>query len=167
MKKHTPIPMKAKFYFLILFLLPGYFQVHGQGMIIEPNAYVTVAGGGKIIISDATNGLLTIKSTSAGTGSLVVDGNAGSSVSVAAHSNVELYLTGNNTTTNNYYWHLISSPISNGVSGTFLGDYLLNYDETTNQFTYIVPTNVPSHRCADMNHGYGFPWVKQNCSAEP
>lgn len=135
--------MKSKIYILILLLVPGYYQLLGQGMIIEPNAYVTVAGGGKLIISDATNGLLTIKSTSAGTGSLVVDANAGSTVSVGAHSNVELYLTGNNTTSNNYYWHLVSSPISNGVSGTFFGDYLISYDETTNLFTYIVPTNVP------------------------
>lgn len=134
--------MKAKTYILIILLLPGIYQVCGQGMTIEPNAYITVTGGGKLIVSDATNGMLTIKSTSAGTGSLVVDANAGSLVSVAAHSNVELYLTGSTSGTETDLWHLVSSPISNGVSGTFLGDYLLSYDETTNLFSYIIPTNV-------------------------
>ncbi len=114
----------------------------GQGMIIQPNAYVTIAGGGKLIVSDETNGLLTIRSTSSGTGSLVVDANAASSVSVAAHSNVELYITGSNSGTETDLWHLVSSPISNGVSGTFLADYLLSYDEAANSFAYIVPIDV-------------------------
>ncbi|TRZ70043.1 MAG: hypothetical protein D4R97_08900, partial [Bacteroidetes bacterium] len=111
-------------------------------MIIQPNAYVTIAGGGKLIVSDVTNGLLTIKSNSSGTGSLVVDANAASSVIVAANSNVELYLTGSTSGTETDLWHLVSSPISNGVSGTFLADYLLSYDETTNSFSYIIPTTT-------------------------
>jgi hypothetical protein len=127
----------------------------GQGMIIEPNAYVTVAGGAKLIISDATNGLLTIKSTSAGTGSLVVDATAGSTVSVAAHSIVERYLTLGQ-------WHYISSPISNGLSGIFDGDYLMTSDPSTSTGwgPFIVPTNVP----LDVMRGYAV-WKPTSNSA--
>jgi len=135
--------MKAKLFTLMLIAFPGFCTVFGQGMIIQPNACLTVTGGGKLFITDATNGMLTIKSNSSGTGSLVVDANAASSVSVAAHSNMELYLTGINNPDSTDLWHLVSSPISNGVSGTFLGDYLLSYDELTNLFSYIIATNVP------------------------
>jgi len=134
--------MKTKIIILSSFLIFYTTLLFGQGMIIQPNSYVTVAGGGKLIVSDAKNGFLTIKSTASGTGSLVVDANAGSSVSVAANSNVELYLTGSTSGTEINLWHLVSSPISNGVSGTFLDDYLLSYDETTNSFSYIVPTTI-------------------------
>ena len=134
--------MKTKIIILSCFLIFYTTLLFGQGMIIQPNSYVTVAGGGKLIVSDAKNGFLTIKSTASGTGSLVVDANAGSSVSVAANSNVELYLTGSTSGTEINLWHLVSSPISNGVSGTFLDDYLLSYDETTNSFSYIVPTTI-------------------------
>src|ERR1035437_8759328 len=134
--------MKTKIVILSCFLIFYTVLLFGQGIIIQPNAYVTIAGGGKLIVSDAKNGLLTLKSNSSGTGSLVVDANAASSVSVAANSNVELYLTGSNSGTETDLWHLVSSPISNGVSGTFLADYLLSYDETANSFSYIVPIDV-------------------------
>jgi hypothetical protein len=135
--------MKAKIFILMLVVFPGFYTTFGQGMIIQPNACLTVTGGGKLFITDPTNGMLTIKSNSSGTGSLVVDANAGSSVSVAAHSNVELYLTGSNSTSETDLWHMVSSPISDAVSGAFLGDYLLSYDEPTNFFSYITETNVP------------------------
>jgi hypothetical protein len=121
--------MKAKILILAGFLLFNAALLFGQGMIIQPNASVIVTGGGKLIISDPSNGMLTIKSNSSGTGSLVVDANAASLVSVAAHSNVELYLTGSNNALETDLWHLVSSPISDGVSGTFLNDYLLSYDD--------------------------------------
>lgn len=49
---------------------------------------------------------------------------------------VERYLTANT-------WHYISSPISNAYSNVFYDIYLTEYDEPTETFTYIVPTNVP------------------------
>jgi hypothetical protein len=147
--------MKAKIFILILTILPGFYTVFGQGMIIGPNASVTVAGGGKLIITDAVKGMLTIKSTSAGTGSLVVDANAASSVSVAAHSNVERYLTLGT-------WHYISSPITNGLSGIFFGDYLMTSDQTTTTgwAPYIVSTTTP----LDVMRGYAV-WKPASNSA--
>jgi len=134
--------MKTKILFLSGLLVFCVVLLYGQGMTIQPNTCVTVANGGKLVVSDATNGMLTIKSNSSGTGSLVVDANAASSVNVAAHSNVELYLTGSDNTSETDLWHLVSSPLSDGVSATFQNDYLLSYDETTNLFSYIVPINV-------------------------
>jgi hypothetical protein len=44
--------------------------IYGQGMTIQPNTCVTVAGGGKLVVSDPANGMLTIKSNSTGTGGI-------------------------------------------------------------------------------------------------
>ena len=137
--------MKTKILLLSGLMICCTVLLFGQAMIIEPTANVTVKGGvksgGYLYVNDGNTGILTIKSDATGTGSLVVD--APSSVSVAAHSNVELYLTGSTSGTETDLWHLVSSPISDGVSNTFLGDYLLSYDETTNLFSYIISIDVP------------------------
>ncbi|MBN1338134.1 MAG: LamG domain-containing protein, partial [Bacteroidales bacterium] len=49
-------------------------------------------------------------------------------------------------------WHLTSSPIADGLSGIYLGQYLQNYDETTMAWTDIIPVDVP---LVPMQ-GYGF-----------
>lgn len=54
-------------------------------------------------------------------------------------------------------WHLTSSPISDGLSGIYLGQYLQNYDEATEAWTDIIPVDIP---LVPMN-GYGF-WATGN-----
>ena len=127
--------MKAKIFILILFLLPGFYQVFGQGMTLEPGAKVTVKDGGKISI-DGT-GKITIQSTAAGSGSLVIDANVSSSVSPAGGAVVEQYLTGTR-------WHQSSSPVPSETSGgVYLGDYLYRWNEPTTAWVNIVETDYP------------------------
>jgi hypothetical protein len=131
MKIKILIPIGFQFFFSVF--------LFGQGMIVEPNAYVAVKNGGKLIITDATNGKLRIKSTSAGTGSLLVDNTAGSALTVPSNNTfVERYLSLD-------AWHYISSPITSALSGVFLWDYLMTSDPTTatGWGPYIVPTDVP------------------------
>jgi hypothetical protein len=129
--------MKAKIYILLVMLLPVINDLSGQGIIIQPGALVAVAGGGKIYLTGTAT--MTIKSTSAGTGTLLVDNAAGSTVSLPANgAKVERYLT---TDT----WHYISSPVSNALSGTFLNDYLMTSDPSsaTGWSSYITSTTAP------------------------
>lgn len=49
-------------------------------------------------------------------------------------------------------WHLTSSPIADGMSGIYLGQYLQNYDDATEAWTDIIPVDIP---LVPMN-GYGF-----------
>lgn len=81
---------------------------------------------------------LWITSDASGTGSFKDNG------STVTYTNggttlVERYLT--NTGGGNQ-WHLVSSPISDGLSGIFLSDYLMKYTEPLHSYEYIVPTNV-------------------------
>ena len=130
--------MKAKIYISFIFLLTAFIGGYGQGMIIRPNGNVRINSGAKLIISGSSNNL-TIGSDSTGTGSLMVDNISGSSVTVpTGHANVQRYLaTG--------MWHYISSPISNGLTGIFLNDYLMTSDPSTSTgwAPYIVPVTVP------------------------
>ncbi|MCX6247232.1 MAG: hypothetical protein NTW10_05830 [Bacteroidetes bacterium] len=131
--------MKTKIGILSGFLVFCSVILYSQGMIIQQGASVNVTGGVKLIIDGATKGKLTIKSTSAGTGSLVVDNNARSSVNVPSNNSyVERYLVPEQ-------WHYISSPISNGLSEIFTGDYLRASDQTTSNGwgPYIISTTDP------------------------
>lgn len=40
-------------------------------------------------------------------------------------------------------WHLISSPVSEALSGMFIELYLQSHDETTNLYSDIIPVTVP------------------------
>jgi hypothetical protein len=44
---------------------------------------------------------------------------------------------------NSTMWHMISSPISDAVSGLFLWEYLQGFDEATNTWSDIIPVNIP------------------------
>jgi len=134
-------PNMNKILFCLLFLfsiITG--RSLGQGMIINSGADVTVIGGGKIIVSNSD---LTIKSISlspTGTGSLVLDNDAGSAVNISGTGNtakVERYLVQDQ-------WHFISTPISDGLAGIFLDQYLKTLVESTNDWgPYIVPPTTP------------------------
>lgn len=49
-------------------------------------------------------------------------------------------------------WHLTSSPIADGLSGIYLGQYLQSYDETNMAWTDIIPVDIP----LIPMQGYGF-----------
>ena len=107
-----------------------------NNMTINPEKALTVNASQTLSI----NGQMTIKSTAAGTGSFINNG----TVNYAMDSKIERYLAASK-------WHLVSSPITNGLSGVFLDIWLRPYDEFTNTFgAYITPVNIP------MPTGQGF-----------
>jgi hypothetical protein len=79
----------------------------------------------------AINDVLSILSSSSGTGSLLVNNDLDYGTAL-----IERYYAGNE-------WHFISPPVSNAVSGLFTGLYLQYHDETTNDYFDIIPTNIP------------------------
>ena len=98
-----------------------------SGLTIDPEGTLSVSG------DLSNNGIINVKSSASGDGSLIVNGN----ISGSGTYNIERYLAANK-------WHLVSSPITNAMSGIFTGIWLRPYDETTNAFgAYITPTNVP------------------------
>lgn len=82
---------------------------------------------GDLVNENGVSGLV-LKSGTTGTATLIDNDGAAASV--------ERYFTGNNID-----WHLVSSPMSNAQSSVFTGKYLQRFDETTNQYIEIVPTN--------------------------
>lgn len=105
---------------------------------------ITVMNGNSMTV----NNHLLIRSSSAGTGSLIVNGSLSYGNAI-----VERYYSGNE-------WHFISSPVSNAVSGLFTGLYLQYHDEATNSYFDIIPTNVP------LNPGKGYAiWNSNNATA--
>lgn len=115
---------------------------------LENGSSITINQGGKLTVSDdfLNNGTLTIKSNATGDGSLITN-----TISGAGTYNIERYFTANK-------WHLVSSPITNAVTGIFIGIWLRPYNETTNAFgAYITPTNIP------LTVGQGFSnWTNNN-----
>ncbi len=70
-----------------------------------------------------------------------------------------LLLTSSATVDRDYsgnYWHLVSSPVTGVESSVFLGLYLQSHDESTNQYSYIIETDVP------LTPGQGFALWNQN-----
>ncbi len=113
-------------------------QLRSQGVYLQPGANVSVVDGGKLIVAGGANGQMTIHTNSSGSGSVVVDDNPESAVSLAGNANIECYLA-------TEAWHLIGSPIQNALSGIFFDDYLITSDPTssTGWGPYIVPVNIP------------------------
>ena len=115
----------------------GYVTINTMGSL-------TVVNGNSMTVNDH----LLIRSSSAGTGSLIVNGSLSYGNAI-----VERYYSGNE-------WHFISSPVSNALSGLFTGLYLQYHDEATNAYFDIVPTNVP------LNPGKGYAiWNSNNATA--
>lgn len=119
--------------------------------VVDPNPYPVITGEG--ICRDAdialgasltiqTTGTLTalgdinndgelfIKSSAAGTGSLIHS-------TPGVNAKVERYLTPS-------LWHYTSIPVSNAMSNVFLDIFLRTFDEPTYTWNpWIVPTNIP------------------------
>ena len=123
-------------------------NAEAKSLIVDQYSSVTINQGGKLTVAEdlLNNGTITIKSTAAGDGSLITN-----TISGSGTYKVERYLAANK-------WHLVSSPITNGMSGIFAGIWLRPYNENTNAFgAYITPTNVP------LTPGQGFSnWTYNN-----
>jgi hypothetical protein len=111
-----------------------------NNLSIAPGGVLTIAAckaltvNGTLTNNADTTGLV-INSDETGTGSLI---NTTSNV----NATIERYITGSTTVTETDLWHLVSSPVSDALSGVFLNDYLLSYNEPTDLFSYISETNV-------------------------
>jgi hypothetical protein len=97
----------------------------GGTLTINPEAYLIVDG---ILSNYAGPSGILVKSDTSGTGSLITQ--------LPVSGTVERYISGNE-------WHLISSPISNGLSGIFEGYYLQSFSEATSQYTDIQSLTDP------------------------
>ncbi len=117
--------MKCKTVFLITMLFAAGSLLSAQGLRVEPGACIKIESGTTL---DITAGNLILESDDTGDASLidlgVVEYNNG------GKANVQRYLT-------NGKWHLVSSPITNALSGMFTGDYLQIHSEVTNLYTDV------------------------------
>ena len=93
-------------------------------------------------LSIAEGASLIIHSDASGAGTLITNGTISNNGTIS----VERYFSGNDID-----WHLVSSPISDGLSGVFLDMYLQSHDETTNTYTEIIPVDIP----LNVMEGYG------------
>ncbi len=120
-----------------------------DNLTIEAGAECTILSNSGLTVSGniTNNGTFNINSSASGEGSLLVSG----SLSGTGTYNVQRYLSGSQ-------WHLVSSPITNGVAGVFQDIWLRPYDESTNNFgEYIQPYQTP------MPTGQGFSvWADAN-----
>ena len=82
---------------------PALNLLHAQGIYIQPGASLTVQSGAAIVTTGTAG--LTLRSTSAGTGSLI-DYNASGGITVAGTTSAERYIGNDNG------WHFLSTPLS-------------------------------------------------------
>ncbi len=119
-----------------------------KNITLASGATLTINQGGTLTVAQdlSNNGTITVKSTAAGDGSLITN-----TISGSGSYKIERFLAASK-------WHLISSPITNAMSGIFAGIWLRPYNETTNAFgAYITPTNIP------LTVGQGFSnWTNNN-----
>jgi hypothetical protein len=94
---------------------------------INPSGTITIGSGNLVTVG----GNLLIRSDASGSGSFINNGTFS-----YGSATVERYYTGSE-------WHLVSSPVSNEVSGMFTGLYLQYHNESDNTYYDIIPTNVP------------------------
>ena len=113
-----------------------------NNLTLQTGATLTVSEDKAITVSGNidNSGTITVKSNTTGDGSILVTG----TITGTGTYNIERYLAASK-------WHLVSSPITAGLSGVFQNIWLRPYDEATNTFgAYIVPTTIP------MPTGQGF-----------
>lgn len=111
---------------------PGYMN---DNFIINGHANVRPKGSMTMSVTGTSTigGNLLIWSNDQGTGSWIDNGNT----SVSGVTTVQRYITPDQ-------WHYVSPPVSNAVSGVFLGSYLRAWEEPNYSWgPYIVPTNIP------------------------
>lgn len=127
--------MKCKTLLLLMMLAAVSSLLSAQGLKVEPGTCIKVESVTMLDISGGGN--LILKSDATGDASLIDKGTVSyAGVPTAGKAIVERYLPQGQ-------WHLISSPISNAVSGMFIGDYLQYHTESSNSYTDIIPVNIP------------------------
>jgi hypothetical protein len=123
--------MKTKTTILsLMFLFSGYL-VSAQEARVQPGTSIKVESGTTL---DISGGNLVIESDASGDASLIDYGSV--TYSGGGEASVERYLTEGQ-------WHLISSPVSNAVSGMFLNDFLQRFSEGSNDWSFISSTTLP------------------------
>ncbi|MEZ5083699.1 MAG: hypothetical protein R2750_09640 [Bacteroidales bacterium] len=120
--------MKIKFTILGLMFVFAASLVSAQETTVWPNTYITIESGATL---DIKEGNLVLKSDASGDASLIDIGSI--TFGGGGETQVQRYLTEGQ-------WHLLSSPVSNSLSGMFLGDYLQRHTESSNGWTDISRT---------------------------
>jgi len=91
----------------LIIIVPGMLLfpvlVFGQGIIVQPGAYVTIQNTAGIKTSGTVN--LTIQSTAMGTGS-VIDYNSSGGITIDGTTKAERYINNDNN------WHFVSTPVT-------------------------------------------------------
>lgn len=103
--------------------------VFAQETRIEPNTNIMIESGTTL---DISGGDLVLESSQNGDATLIDNGTI--SYSGGGEAKVQRFLTEGQ-------WHLISSPIANGLSGMFTDDYFQFHSENTNGWTDIESVN--------------------------
>jgi hypothetical protein len=124
--------MKINTVLLITMFVAAGSLLSAQGLKVEPGTCIKVETGTTLNISGGGN--LFLESDATGDASLIDLGSV--SYTEGGEARVERYLT-------NGKWHMISSPVSEAVSGMFKGNYLQYHTESTNLYTDIIPVNTP------------------------
>ncbi len=120
--------MKGKLTILLITAFSACY-VSAQEMRVEPGTAIKVETGTTLDISGSG---LVLESDASGDASLLDFGSV--TYSGGGEAKVQRYLTEGK-------WHLVSSPVSNAVSGMFLGDYLQSHAENDNGWDDIIPDN--------------------------
>lgn len=113
------------------------------GVTISDTRNLTVGG---TLTNSAGNAGLTLKSTSAGTGSLIHN-------TTNVPATIQRYVTGSSSLTAMMY-HMVSVPLvtsNNSTSGLFLGSYLFDFTENTNSWHAL---GAPTSTALDETRGY-------------
>ncbi len=105
-----------------------YFNIN-LGAKVTVNATMALTVNNNFV----NNGYITVKSSNTGDACFIVKGTrSGNGTEI-----VERYLSSNQ-------WHLVSSPLSNGITNTFYGLWLKPYNEAINDFgNYITLGTIP------------------------
>ncbi len=100
-----------------------------KSLILKPNTYLTIPAGKSLVVINE----LTLESDATGNSSIIDNGTLYYDNTKSAY---QTYLSEDT-------WHLISSPVTNAVSGVYLNIYLKYFSETDSTWNYIVPVNYP------------------------
>lgn len=123
--------------------LNNFTITRAAGVTISDTRNLTVNG---TLTNSAGNAALTLKSTSAGTGSLLHN-------TANVPATIQRYATGSSSLTAMMY-HMVSVPLvttNNSTSNLFFGSYLFDFTQSTNSWNALgTPTNTP----LDETRGY-------------
>ena len=119
----------------------GDINVNGA-IVIRPGAYFTNSIGDNFNVLGST----LFMADPTGMASFIDNGTS----TFAFPPQVQLFMTPDS-------WHFVSSPVQGALSGLFTNYYLYSFDEPTDSWVNIIPTNVP----LDIMQGYSV-WVPAN-----